>query len=79
MVISTQHLAAERGLRELLPGTGLPQPDEVEYHETSVVFLWHEIKLAVVVDLDDPAPEAGAPQHPSRRAHEPARTEPEPA
>ncbi len=52
MPITSEHQAAERALRELLPSTGLPQPDEVEYRETSVVLLWHETKLAVVIDLD---------------------------
>jgi hypothetical protein len=54
MAITSQHQAAERSLRELLPRTGLPQPDEVEYRDASVVFLWHETKLAVVVDLAPP-------------------------
>lgn len=47
------HEAAERAMRELLTGEGLPQPDEVEYRESSIVLLWHETKLAVVIDLDD--------------------------
>jgi hypothetical protein len=56
MAISGRHAAAERDMRELLADAGLPEPDEVDYDETSVVFLWHDRKLAVVVDLD----EAGA-------------------
>src|SRR3954462_7775119 len=52
MEITSEHEAAERAFRELLPEAGLPQPDEVEYREESVVFLWHETKLAVIVDLD---------------------------
>ena len=40
-------------MRELLTGEGLPQPDEVEYRDASIVLLWHETKLAVVVDLDE--------------------------
>src|SRR4051812_49912738 len=52
MAITSEHAAAERAFRELLPGAGLPQPDEVEYRDESVVFLWHESKLAVIVDLD---------------------------
>ena len=52
MAITTEHQAAEQALRELLPNAGLPQPDEVEYRETSVVFFWPETKLAVVIDLD---------------------------
>ncbi|MEA2439394.1 MAG: hypothetical protein QOH76_818 [Thermoleophilaceae bacterium] len=54
MTITSEHEAAERAMRELLPNTGLPQPDEVEYRDASVVFFWHETKLAVVIDLDGP-------------------------
>jgi hypothetical protein len=64
MAITGEHEAAERAFRELLPEAGLPQPDEVEYRDESVVFLWHETKLAVIVDLDgtdaDGPPEAVA-------------------
>ena len=42
----------ERQVRDWLDEHGLPQPDEVEYPEASVVFLWHETKLAVVIDLE---------------------------
>jgi hypothetical protein len=48
-----RHEAAERAMREMLTGEGLPQPDEVEYREASVVLLWHETKLAVVIDLEE--------------------------
>jgi hypothetical protein len=65
---TSQHLAAEKAMRELLPRTGLPQPDDVEYREESVVFLWHEQKLAVFIDLDEP------PRQPARRARARART-----
>jgi hypothetical protein len=51
MAITGEHEAAERTMRELLEGEGLPQPDEVEYRDDSVVLLWHETKLAVVIDL----------------------------
>jgi hypothetical protein len=51
MPITSEHEAAEQAMRELLEGQGLPQPDEVEYRETSIVLLWHETKLAVVIDL----------------------------
>jgi hypothetical protein len=47
------HEAAERAMRELLTGEGLPQPDEVEYRDASIVLLWHDTKLAVVVELED--------------------------
>jgi hypothetical protein len=32
-------------------------PDEVEHDEDEVVFLWHEAKLAVVVDCSEAAAE----------------------
>ena len=40
-------------MRELLEREGLPQPDEVEHRETSILLLWHATKLAVVIDLDE--------------------------
>ena len=44
---------AEHQFRRLLNRGGLAQPDEVEYHETEVVFIWHESKAAVIVELDE--------------------------
>jgi hypothetical protein len=64
MAITGEHAAAERALRELLPDAGLPQPDEVEYREESVVFFWHETKLAVIVDLDGTGVEGAAAAQP---------------
>jgi hypothetical protein len=43
----------EQRILLLLEEAGLPQPDEVEYGEACVRLLWHEQKLAVVVDIDD--------------------------
>lgn len=37
----------------LLDDYGLPLPDEVQHGERCVRFLWHDRKVAVVVDLDD--------------------------
>jgi hypothetical protein len=48
-------IEAEHHFRQLLHRGGLPQPDAVEYHETEVLFLWHESKAAVVVELEDAA------------------------
>jgi hypothetical protein len=45
--------AAENNMRELLETNGLSQPDDVEYRETSLVFLWHDTKAAVVIDLTE--------------------------
>jgi hypothetical protein len=46
-------LAAERHLRELLTESDLPLPDEVRYEPGEVLFLFHERKLAVVIDLEE--------------------------
>jgi hypothetical protein len=43
----------ERRMWSLLREYGLPLPDEVQYGERCVRFLWHDRKVAVVVDLDD--------------------------
>jgi hypothetical protein len=59
MEATTDHEAAERDMRELLEHSGLPQPDDVEYRERSVLMLWHETQLAVVIDLDEALPAEG--------------------
>ena len=44
---------AERAMRELLADHDLPEPDEILDHEDGgIVCLWHEPKVAVVVDLE---------------------------
>ena len=48
-----QKQRAERRMLQLLNDNGLPAPDEVQYGEQCVRFLWHDLKVAVVVDLDD--------------------------
>jgi hypothetical protein len=47
-----RHHSAEQAFRLLITEGEIADPDEVEYTEGSVVFLWHANKLAVVVDLD---------------------------
>ena len=44
---------AEAHLRQLLTDNDMPQPDEVLHHPAEVVFLFHEKKLAVTVELTD--------------------------
>jgi hypothetical protein len=44
---------AERRMLQLLEDAGLPAPDEVQYGESCVRLLWHDRKVAVVVELDD--------------------------
>ncbi|MEA2431638.1 MAG: hypothetical protein QOI19_2111 [Thermoleophilaceae bacterium] len=53
MAIASEHEAAEQAMRELLEREGLPQPDEVEHRERSILLLWHATKLAVVIDLEE--------------------------
>ena len=44
---------AERAMRQLLADHDLPEPDEILDHEDGgIVCLWHEPKVAVVVDLE---------------------------
>ncbi len=44
---------AERRMRELLDAAGLPGPDEIEYGNECIRLLWHDRKVAVVVDVSD--------------------------
>lgn len=41
----------ERRVLATLDDAGLPPPDEVEFGEVCVRFLWHDSKVALVVDL----------------------------
>jgi hypothetical protein len=52
-------------MRELVERAGLPEPDEVEYDPDSILLLWHEHKLAVVVDVNDPPASTGGPRQSS--------------
>jgi hypothetical protein len=52
VVIEARRLKVERAVRQLLEREQLPEPDEIEHRENSIVLLWHEQMLAVVVDLD---------------------------
>jgi hypothetical protein len=48
-----QKQRVERRMFQMLEEYGLPTPDEVQYGERCVRFLWHDRKVAVVVDLED--------------------------
>jgi len=52
VVIEARRLKVDQTMRRLLEREQLPEPDEVEHRENSIVLLWHEQRLAVVVDLD---------------------------
>jgi hypothetical protein len=46
----------EVAMRDLCARAELPQPDEVLPHEDGgIVCLWHDEKVAIVVDPDEPA------------------------
>jgi hypothetical protein len=49
-------IAAEVKVRELLREQDVPPPDEIEYGHQCIRLLWHEPKVALVVDLE-PEPE----------------------
>jgi hypothetical protein len=42
----------ERRMLRLIDDSGLPAPDQVAYGDREVTFLWHDHKVAVIVDLD---------------------------
>jgi hypothetical protein len=44
---------AEQRMRTLLESVGLPEPDEVEYGHRSIRLLWHDRKVAVIVDVSE--------------------------
>jgi hypothetical protein len=54
MEFTPRHRRAEADFRRLLEDGGVAQPDAVEVSTEGLVFLWHEQKLAVVVELDGP-------------------------
>jgi hypothetical protein len=53
MADTERMVEAERRMMGLLDDAGLPTPDEVEYGENEVRFLWTDRKVAVVVELDE--------------------------
>jgi hypothetical protein len=53
MATIDQKQRAERRFLKLLEDAGLPAPDEVQYGHECIRLLWHDRKVAVVVELDD--------------------------
>ena len=43
----------EQRITEFLDDCGLPQPDDIEYGDQQVRFLWTERKVGLIVDLED--------------------------
>ena len=56
MEATARHRNAEAQFRELLEHGGLAQPDEVAIAPDELLFLWHEPKVAVVVELGPERP-----------------------
>jgi hypothetical protein len=48
---------ADRRIRSIIEKAGLPEPDEVNYHEEDgeLELLWYEPKLGVIVECGDGA------------------------
>ena len=53
MQATARHEEVEAAFRALLVEAELELPDDVGYEPESVVFYWHEPKLAVFVDFED--------------------------
>jgi hypothetical protein len=53
MATIDQKQRAERRMLQLLEDAGLPAPDDVQYEQNCVRLLWHDRKVAVVIELDD--------------------------
>ena len=51
--MTSKHREVELRFRDLLAEAELPEPDDVGYELESVVFYWHEQKVAVAIDFDD--------------------------
>jgi hypothetical protein len=53
VTVTSKHRDVESRFRDLLAEADLPAPDDVGYESESVVFYWHEQKVAVAIDFDD--------------------------
>ncbi len=54
MATLKQKIAAEQKVRELLEGSDVPLPDEIEYRYTCIRLFWLKPKVVLVVDIDEP-------------------------
>ena len=55
MATLKQKIKAERDARQLCEDHDIEPPDSVEYGETCIRLLWHEPKVVLVVDIDEPS------------------------
>lgn len=49
-----EKIDCERQVRDFLDENGLPQPDAVEYGYTCIRLFFHDPKVVLVVDIDEP-------------------------
>ena len=59
-------LGAEHEMRKLVAENDLPQPDSVEYGDGTVWPRWHERKLVIALEVDEPPPGALPPHRRDR-------------
>ena len=57
MATIEQFERVERDFLKVAREAGLPEPDEIGYHDDTeeVEFIWHEHELVVVVEIDEHA------------------------
>lgn len=60
MATLKQKIAAEQKVRELLEGSEVPLPDEIEYDHTCIRLFWLKPKVVLVVDIDEDPEDCGS-------------------
>jgi hypothetical protein len=55
-VVSAAHRVTEQRILELLEQSRIDRPDEIQYGHGCLRLLWHERKVAVVIDVDPGMP-----------------------
>jgi hypothetical protein len=58
MASLSQKIDCERQTRDFLEENGLPQPDSVEYGFTCIRLFFHDPKVVLVIDIDEPPEDA---------------------
>jgi hypothetical protein len=54
MASLAEKIDCERQTRDFLEENGLPQPDAVEYGHTCIRLIFHDPKVVLVIDIDEP-------------------------
>lgn len=69
MATLAEKIDCEQQTRDLLEENGLPQPDAVQYGYACIRLIFHEPKLVLVIDIDEP-PEDGRSLYLTNREQE---------